>query len=231
MRIPVPLSEFIPWSTAHAELWAGDPAAVGMTQQQADAVKLAAESARAAQAAALAARQLSLNATFAQEQAERALRRAVQTAVVLIDVCAENSPSPAAVYSAAELDSPTVARTVPAPGKVKQLTASLDPLSGAPVLRWKGNNPRGGGSVTYLVARRLSGQREFSFVGTAAPSGPNRRTFTDTSVPVGTAAVSYLVHAVRGAAKGEAEQIDVRFGSVGAAGPGEVGGASAKMAA
>lgn len=218
MRYPVQLSEFIPWSTRHAELWASDPSAVGMSQQQADSVKAAADAAKAAMAAALAARQASRNATDAQEQAERALRRAVQTAVVLIDVCAENNASPASIYSAAQLDEPTAPRRVPAPGKVKQLTASLDPLSGAPVLRWKGNNPRGGGGVTYMVSRRLPGQPNFSFVGTAAPSGPERRTFTDTTLPAGTTAVSYQVHTVRGATEGAAEEIQVRFGSVGAGG-------------
>ncbi|MDP1662526.1 MAG: hypothetical protein Q8L55_11495 [Phycisphaerales bacterium] len=214
MRHPVPLSKFIPWSTEHAERWASDPSAVGMTQQQADSVKDAADAAMAAKTAALAARQLSRNATDAQEQAERNLRRAVQTAVMLIDVCAENNDNPAAIYSAAQLDEPTAPRAVPAPGKVKQLTASLDPLSGAPVLRWKGNNPRGSGSVTYLVSRKLPGQRGFSFVGTAAPSGPTRRTFTDTTLPTGTTEVSYLVRAIRGATEGEPEQVYVRFGAM-----------------
>ncbi len=214
MRYPVPLSEFIPWSTAHAERWASDPSAVGMTQQQADSVKAAADAAKAAKAAALAARQASLNATYAQEQAERNLRRAVQTAVMLIDVCAENNDNPAAIYSAAELDAPTVPRAVPAPGKVKQLTASLDPLSGAPVLRWKGNNPRGSGSVTYMVSRRIGGQRSYTFIGTAASSGPSRRTFIDTTLPVGTTEVTYLVRPLRGASEGEPEQVFIRFGAV-----------------
>lgn len=130
-------------------------------------------------------------------------------------VYAKSGSNPSAVYSAAEIDSPTVAREVDAPGKVKQLAASLDSLTGAPVLRWKGNNPRGGASVTYMIARRLAGESGFSVVGTAPPSGPGRRTFADTTLPIGTAAVSYTVHAVRGAKKGEPAQIEVRFGSVG----------------
>lgn len=220
MRYPQPLSEFVPWSTAHAELWASDPGAVGLSQQQADSVRAAALAAQEAHAAALRARQAALNATAAQEQAERRLRRAVQNAVAVIDVCAENSPSPAAVFSAARIDPPTEPKRVPAPGKVRSLTVGLDPLSGAPVLRWRGNNPRGGGSVTYIVSRMLPGERGFSFVGTAPPSGPMRRTFIDATLPAGVAWVRYTVQAVRGPLKGEPEQVSVRFGAAQADGGG-----------
>ena len=59
-------------------------------------------------------------------------------------------------------------------------------------MAWDGTGPTG---TNYLVRRKYVGETVFSLVGQA---GPNDKTFTDATIPGGTASASYTVQAVRG---------------------------------
>jgi len=112
---------------------------------------------------------------------------------------------------------------------VTDITVGIDINTGATVLKWKGNNPGGSSNVSYIVRRKLAGAADFAFIGTAGSSGPDARTYTDSTLPQGVDSVAYLITATRGSSTGPSVQVQVRFGTIGS--PGQFGVTSVKMAA
>jgi hypothetical protein len=101
---------------------------------------------------------------------------------------------------------------------VTDITVGIDVVSGATVLKWKANNPVGSSNVSYIVQRKLPGATAFSFVGVAASSGPDARSFKDLTLPQGVDFVNYTIQATRGSVTGPSTEIAVRFGVVGGGG-------------
>jgi hypothetical protein len=229
MRYPTKISEFVPWLSARASVWKAAPATVGLSALQATAVDNASKALTAAFDAANKARQQSKNATVEQNDAMRDAMVQLQLDLRIIDAYAAASANPAAVYSAAEIDPPATPSPVPAPGAVSDITVGIDINTGATVLKWKGNNPGGSANVSYIVRRKLTPSAEFAFIGTAGSSGPDARTFTDSTLPQGVDSVTYLITATRGSSTGPSVQVQVRFGTIGS--PGQFGVTSVKMAA
>ncbi|HYD00640.1 MAG TPA: hypothetical protein VEB22_05385 [Phycisphaerales bacterium] len=229
MRYPTKISEFVPWVLARATVWKATPAAVGLSVAQATAVDNAAKALQIAFDEANKQRQLSKNATVAQTEALRAAMTQLQLDLRIIDAFANASTNPAAVYTAAEISPPAVPTPVAPPGAVSEVTVGIDINTGATVLKWKGNNPGGSSNVSYILRRKLAGQSEFAFIGTAGSSGPEARTFTDSTLPQGVDSVAYLITATRGSTTGPSVQVQVRFGTIGS--PGQAGISSVKMAA
>jgi len=229
MRYPTKVSEFVPWLVARAGAWKTTPAAVGLSVAQADAVDTAAKALQAAYDEALKQRQSSKNATETQNEALRAAMTQLQLDIRIIDAFAAASANPAAVFAAAELDPPKVPVPVAPPRAVTNVTVGIDINTGATILKWKGDNPGGSNNVSYIVRRKLGAAAEFTFIGTAGNSGPDARTFIDSTLPQGVDSVAYLITATRGSQTGPAVQVQVRFGTIGSGAQASV--TSVKMAA
>ncbi|HYE62470.1 MAG TPA: fibronectin type III domain-containing protein [Phycisphaerales bacterium] len=100
-----------------------------------------------------------------------------------------------------------------APAQPKELAARLISGDGALEISWKARNPRGTQGTTYIVRRRLAGEREFSFLGV---TGAKR--FTDNTVPAGVTGVEYTVQGQRADVSGPWSPIlSVALGSARAA--------------
>ncbi|MDP1661897.1 MAG: hypothetical protein Q8L55_08265 [Phycisphaerales bacterium] len=218
MRYPTKISEFVPWLVARAGVWKTTPAAVGLSVLQATAVDNAAKALQTAFDDAQKARQASKNATEVQNEALRDAMTQLQLDIRIIDAFAAASANPATVFAAAELDPPKVPVPVAPPGAVTNVTVGIDINTGATILRWKGDNPGGSANVSYIIRRKLTPNAEFTFIGSAGSSGPDARTFTDSTLPQGVDSVTYLINATRGSQTGPAVQVQVRFGTVGSGG-------------
>ncbi|MBY0308180.1 MAG: hypothetical protein K2Q09_05520, partial [Phycisphaerales bacterium] len=135
----------------------------------------------------------------------------------IIDAFAQNSASPAAVWQTAGIAPPNAPQPAPAPGAVREVGVSIDIVTGAPVLKWRGPAGSNGGTISYVVKRRLPGDAPgvFAFIGIAGNSGPAARTFKDQTLPLGTDSVSYTITAQRGAVSGPTTQVSVQFGVTG----------------
>jgi hypothetical protein len=97
---------------------------------------------------------------------------------------------------------------VPDPGTPTSFKVQLD--GGALVLKWKCVNPRRSAGTMYQVWREIDGG-PMVYVG-----GSGSKTFTDTTVPAGSAVVTYNVQAVRSTATGAWATFVVTFGNTGA---------------
>lgn len=231
MRYPTKISEFVPWLVARTGAWKLAPASVGLSTSQASAVDTAAKALDLAYADAQKQRQISKNATESQNQALRDALTQLQLDLRIIDAFANGSANPAAVYALAQIDPPAVPTPVAPPGAVTDITVGIDINTGATILKWKGDNPGGSANVSYIVRRKLAGATDFTFIGTAGSSGPEARTYTDSTLPQGVDSVAYLINATRGSQTGPSVQVQVRFGTVGNGGAGQTEVTSVKMAA
>ncbi|MDP1663445.1 MAG: hypothetical protein Q8L55_16160 [Phycisphaerales bacterium] len=200
-----------------------------MSAAQANSVDLAAKLLDSEYANALKQRQISKNATDSQNEALRAALFQLQLDLRIIDAFATASANPAAVYTAAQIDPPAVPTPVAPPGAVTDITVGINIITGATILKWKGNNPGGSTNVAYIVRRKLASATDFTFIGTAGNSGPEARTFVDSTLPQGVDSVTYLITATRGSQAGPSVQVQVRFGTIGSAG--QIGVTSVKLAA
>lgn len=219
-NIPNDRRELLTFAAAREELWAMDPSSIGLSPAEAAAV-----GERAAEMRGLIERLAQLRsefATTARDLADSAvnLRSAVNAAVRGINSFALQSADPQAVYSAARLNPPSPAPARSGPGAVippnppHSLRASLETSSGAIRLTWKARQPAGVSGVVYTLARRLAG--EARFIQIALIGG---KSFTDDTIPAGTASVSYRLTAQRGSlASPTSASGELRI-NLGAAGP------------
>lgn len=225
-NLPRTTPEFINWSRTHAELWAHDPESIGLTPAQAEEFAALAEDLGAAQRAAVAARQASVDAT---RRLSDALARARATGGVFIGVIKTHAAVTGnpGVYSGSGVSPAARQGTLPPPTAPQRFSSRVNP-DGSLTIRWKVRQPVGVTDVAYLVYRRLGAEREFTLVGS---EGTNK-SFTDAGLPVGVGRVEYIVRAKRGEVWGGSSEVYlVQFGTVGRGeeGAGAVGGM--KMAA
>lgn len=94
---------------------------------------------------------------------------------------------------------------VPQPGTPTSFKVTLN-ADGSLDLGWKCKNPPGSRGTIYQVWRKI-GAGEFTYVG-----GTGARKFVDSTVPAGTAGVTYQLQAVRSTAVGDWAQFNVNFG-------------------
>jgi hypothetical protein len=212
-NMPRTIDDFINWSKFHADLWQQDPASAGLTPEQAAQFAALAADLIAANAAAEHAREASKSATLALNTALAATRKVGGVLISTIknharatddrDVLARGGVSPVAPQS-----------TLPPPTPPMTMSSSIN-SDGSLTLSWTARQPAGVTDVVYLVHRRLGGTGEFRFLGVEGA----RKTFTDTTIPIGTSTVEYLITPKRGGTTGQSGAIYmVQFGSVGGAG-------------
>jgi hypothetical protein len=206
--LPDRYEELIGFLQVHAGAWAGDPGAIGLSEEEVQAVADATEALRAARAAAVTARMESLTATQVYRDKLARAREAAATALDAIKLYARTSGEGNAVYTAAMIPVPDSPSPLPPPGTPVATGFGIDE-SGALTLRWKCRNPRGSRNVVYLVQRRTPTHRNWEYLGAA---GVKR--FTDHSLPAGTPWAEYKITARRGAKEGRPCIRRVNLGSV-----------------
>jgi hypothetical protein len=190
-RVPV-------WTAAAADIGV-DPAQIGVLGALQSAAEALVAEAEAMQAAADAKAEEARTAV-------KAMRTDASGQVVRIRGFARTSPSPSAVYTAAQIPAPADRAPLPAPGTPVLFTLGLD-QSGALNVKFKCPNPPRVGSLSYIVERSLGAQQPFHYLMTAA-----ERSFEDDTVPNGTGDVTYRVTAQSPTKKGAPGYFTVRFG-------------------
>ncbi|QQS07970.1 MAG: hypothetical protein IPK69_08090 [Phycisphaerales bacterium] len=84
---------------------------------------------------------------------------------------------------------------------------------GALTLTWKSRQPDGAVGTTFQVSRRLNNSGRYEILDTVGT-----REFVDTTLPVGTHSVAYVVVAKRGAKTSTPAGFTMRFGQGGGGG-------------
>lgn len=206
--VPETQQDAIDFFAGRIGAWSDAPTLIGLTEAQSDAVAAALSEAQAALAAARAARIAARTATLALNQAMATLRSTGGDAVKTIRAFAEATDNPA-VYTDASIppaSPPSPAGIPDAPTRVEAAITSR----GAAAIRWKGS--RAGGTA-FIVERRLK-----SLDGVAGPwayaGTSTTNTLTDATIPIGHAAVTYRVFAIRPAGRGPATTANpIAFGT------------------
>jgi hypothetical protein len=116
-----------------------------------------------------------------------------------------NTGGGAATYTLAQIPGPATPTPVGPPGTPTKFKVEVD-QSGALILSWGCPNPVGATGTTYLIARQV-GAGEFVTLGATG-----KKTFTDVTLPAGTAIVTYRVTAQRSTAQGLPAEFTVKFG-------------------
>lgn len=109
------------------------------------------------------------------------------------------------VYNLAEIPPPATPSAKPPPGVPYGFKINLQG-NGALEVTWKCNNPAGSVGTMYQIYRRTGTAGEFIYCG-----GCGEKKFVDTSIPAGTAQVTYQIQGVRSRAVGPWETFNVLF--------------------
>jgi hypothetical protein len=217
-----PRSAFLAWAQSHAETWENVAPSIGMTVNQAVAIKNQASEVAALEASQEAAKSAAKAATLATSAGYADLRTLVSGAVRSIRTFAEAQTKPDTVYVLAEIDPIAPPTPQPAPGKPEGFSVTLE-SSGAVTLSWDATDASASSGAFFTVARKLPGQSSFVSIGGAPGSTTdNRRPFyTDETIPASAASagVQYIVQGRRGSRVGIAsDALVVQFGIDGTAG-------------
>lgn len=196
------------WAKVHAQAWAQDPAAIGVTPATIAQYANIVEDFQAKATAARAARAEAIAATQASANAKRAMRDATSDLVKTIRAFAATNDEDA-VLNRALLPAIAAPAPIAPPGQCTGFTIDLNG-DGSLTIGWTAKHPAGSDRVVYLVQRRLAGEDAWTLLGASG-----EKSYTDDTLPQGVAGATYTVTAQRGRVKGEASlPIVVSFGSV-----------------
>lgn len=205
---PQPKVQQISWFESRLTQWAATPTAFGTTAAAVTALTTLVTNARKAYNGAQTARDASKAATVGENTSVASMLLSGRAMVNSMKSFIEASGN-TALWSQAMLDPPSPAGTAPDPTAPFALSAGLD-SQGDVIVTWKASQPAGVSGVIYSVRRALDGG---DYVLLDSVGG---KTFTDQTVPVGTASVSYAVKAKRGSQMSDwSEALTVRFGRAG----------------
>lgn len=215
--LPGTRAKIINWFLSRLEAWEVDPAAIGLSVAQVQALRARVELAQDAELAARRARAASVAATRAFYVAADAAIGPGRAAIATIKAFAAASDEPE-VLALARIGPRAAGSPVPPPMMPENLSGVIG-ATGQLTLRWSArtSGPRSG--IFFLVERRLPagvGGSMFVTVG-ATPA----LEFTDPAPGLAAGAVAYRVRAVRGAAMSD-WTVPVEFDVTIAAGPGEI---------
>lgn len=181
----------IEWVQPRLEAWTAQAEDIGITPAQAAAVQAAFNAAQSGMNAADAARVASKAATTTFYTAASDLRTEVSGAIRSITTYAQNNNKPD-VYALAQINPPKPRGSAPPPAQPTDLRLNVEP-DGSMVLVWKASNPQGVSGVIYQIRRALNGSTQFALIDTVG-----EKMFIDSTVPLGTGRVSYIVTGKRG---------------------------------
>jgi hypothetical protein len=213
-NLPSRLPELVAWGAAHAPIFVSSASQIGLTSAQAVAFSELVDELQGAVEAANAAREASKAATLNQNDTADAFRALAGAYVNLIKAFAQVTDNPK-VYTIAQISPDAPPSPAPAPVPPQEFTAGVN-TSGSITLKWKVAQPAGVTGVSYLVKRRVNGSAgEFQFVGTS----DGKKTFTDSTLPLGVDRVEYVVTPKRGPVAGaDSPAFSIQFGSIAAPG-------------
>ena len=204
-----PRSDFLVWCQAHAPIWAGASATIGLSAGAATAITNAVGTCESQMIAQETAKQAYRTQTTKTSGSFAELRTLVGEAVRTIRAFSENSSNPLVVYEAADLPPPAAPAPAPPPAQPTDLAVDLNPTTGELTLRWKASNPAAG--TAYVVKRKVAGETEFSYLGVTG-----EKKFTDTTLFAGPDSVQYTVQGQRANSTGPVSTIlTVNFGRTG----------------
>ncbi len=194
----------------HITPWAANAVAIGTTAALVTDLTTKTTAARAAYGAQQSVQAAARAATLSLEAAVAAMGSA--GAAIINQIRAKAASAGDGVYALAQIPAPATPTPVGTPGTPTGFSASLG-ADGALGLKWKCVNPVGSVGTIYQVWRRINGAGtggasvDFAYLG-----GSGMKRFTDSTVPAGSAAVTYQVQAVRSTAVGPWAQFNVNFG-------------------
>lgn len=193
----------------HYPTWLTNAALIGVSNAAVQSFKANVIATRTKYTTSQTARQTAKTATQAYQGSLSDIRNQGAALIQLIRGFAESTNNPG-VWDLADLPRPAARERGPAPGKPKNIVATVEP-TGALTLRWTCDNTEGERRATgvfYMVMRRFAGETNFSTLG-----GTGSRSFTDETLPFGTDSVTYLIQGVRGDQTGDpSDQFTVQFG-------------------
>ena len=208
--VPTRVEDLLTWASVHQEVWTTVAAQIGLTPAQALAFKNAYTQAQTNFAAREAARAALEGAVTTSQDSIRDLRRSAADTLRFIKAFAENQAKPDTIYAKAQIPPPSQPGPLGPPGTPFNFRADLNP-DGTISFRWKCNNPAGAGGTVYTVKRKLANESQYSIIGAVG-----LRRYTDTSLPLGTPTVQYVVVAQRGEQVGvPSSPFTVQFGTGG----------------
>jgi hypothetical protein len=187
--------------------WEARAAQIGLSSEEVAQLAEAVAATRAALTAARVARAAARTATQWLKEADEAM--ATLGAVALLKIRGTARVKGDEVYTLASVSVPKPPSRMGPPGKPENFQVELTTL-GWLALRWTCDQPAGAAGTMYQVHRRLGEGKPFEYVGTAG-----ERKYVDTSVPAGTASVTYQVRAVRSKSVGPWATFNVNLGSTG----------------
>lgn len=211
--LPDRVQDLLDFAEVHVPVFEGAFAQIGISEEQANLFKVAAETARIDYRDAYAANNAKKAATQRSRSSMSALRKTAGETIALIKAFAEAQSSPTTVYDAAQLPAPQPPAPVGPPGSPTTFTVGLR-QDGAVMLAWKCRNPSNSFGTMYEVRRRVAGGgsgesgNTFEFVGATG-----KRAFTDDRLPSGATNVIYQITAVRSTSRGAPAQFNVNFGT------------------
>jgi len=206
--IPERYAQAVAWCLGKLPRWTANQAVLTLTDAQLDRLDALSNAAETARRDLAAARLASRGAALRYRTSVAAMREEASHLVAQIRVAADMSEQPALVYEAAGIAAPKPRRPRPAPGTPRAFSTDIEPATGALTIRFDCPHPRGLRGVVYRVERAVwregDGAHEgddsagdFTFLTIA-----RGRTFTDETIPAGTALVAYRVTALSATKEG-----------------------------
>lgn len=205
----------------HHDVWAANAVAIGLTVAQVNALSALTDSARKDYESAQQARLASKAATAAFYNSCGLMRDKAADLIRVIKTFADTTNNPN-VYSIAQIPAPAAPGVNPPPGQPTNVVITLTP-GGVLNFKWKSENASGG---FFQIKRKIGSSGSYTIIG-----GAGEREYFDTTLPLGTSTVSYIIQGFRGNTPGpESNVIGVQFG-VGSGGGATITGAELQMAA
>lgn len=183
--------------------WAQHATAIGTTTQAVTDLQTKTEAAQAALTAQEEAKAAAELATVAADEAVAAMAHA--GAVIIQHIRGKAMESGSQVYQLAQIPPPAKPSPKGEPGAPYAFKVTLE-QNGALTLTWKCDNPPGATGTIYQLWRKIGGG-DFEYIG-----GCGSRRFVDSTVPPGSANVTYQMQAVRSTVVGPWAQFNVNFG-------------------
>jgi len=182
--LPKAQAKLITFFEVHTDLWAQDPAAIGLDPLKLDALSAATAQARQNHAEAIAAREAAKAATTALSGSIEKLRALGGPAISTIRAFAESAANPGHIYSAAQIPPPADPSPAPAPEAPTDIRIALLG-DGSLELRWRTRQPAPGAEVYTQIRRQLNATGPFTALGDTGA-----RRYIDTTVPAGTRSIA-----------------------------------------
>lgn len=179
------------WMEQHLAVWEAAGPAIGADPAALTAFESLVTNARKNFDAAGVSRLASKQATVAQNESFRDMKREASDLVNTIKSFIEQSGNNN-LWATAGLEPPAPRGESPPPTSPFDLSATLD-SEGNLLLKWKARQPQGLSNVIYSVRRAFNGSGTYTLLDTVGG-----KKFLDTSVPFGTTSVSYTVVAKHG---------------------------------